>query len=777
MSRARIRLTIALLSTATMFTASAAWGQTAPDAATVDKTEASASASGEPDQDIVVTATKSARGESLQRVAIAVSALPAETLRAQSLNNIRDVGNVTPGVKLDEAVFASFANFMIRGQGLDGSLFTIEPTVSVVVDGMVHENLLGNILDTYDVESVEVLRGPQGILQGRNATGGVVSFRTRRPTDKLQIEGNVLAGSVGRYVVSGLVAGPIVPDILLAKLSVYHTYTNGAFKDNNSGTFRPALYNPSGTDPSPTGDLVRANIWSVRPTIVLKPASNLSITVLGEYSKQTGNGGPGGRIATPQLGYSVALPSNLPQLFGYTPASGKFNVNLDNIGAVDLATGRIVGEVTWDVGPGVFTSITGWRKVDFQGTSDSDGTPFALLQFPKGNRTRSTQFSEEVRFASDFSDVIRFVVGGYYSKLSINTVEYRNTNLLLTGSATNSLLYQFGRFRQDGTSKAIFYNVDVEPIKGFTLSHGGRYTDDEKQINMVPISVCGTAGFINCPNTSTLRSANFHNFSPRFAAQYQVDPRTMIYASYTEGYRSGVFNSRATSVAAIGPAQPETVRSFEAGIKTTLAGGRARINLAAFSETYIDMQRTISVNGIQTLGNAGRARLQGFELETTFRPVDGLTLNGNLSYIKPRFLEFFGLDVDGNGYNPSVDPGLAKNLRFNRVSEWNSYAAIAYTFRLGGEDKLTIGANHVYRSSQFLDTLNELRQPAVNMFGANIRYVHGQWSVNVFGKNLTKVYFADGGTRLLFGPGPNNRAYYVYGGEPREVGVELRFKY
>jgi iron complex outermembrane receptor protein len=726
--------------------------------------------------DIIVTATKSARGETAQRVPLAITALGGAALREGQLNTIKDIGHAAPGVHLDEASFAGFANFMIRGKGLDGTVLTIEPTVGVVVDGMVHELLLGNIFDTYDIESVEVLRGPQGILQGRNATGGVVAFRTRRPTDHLEIEAHATAASNNRFDFSGLVAGPLVPDLLKAKLSVFHSETHGPFYDGNGGTFTPGIYNPSGTDNSSMGTQVRANIWSFRPTLVLTPTSDLTVTLLGEYTHQTGTGGSGGRVASPALGYNVPVPTNLPLLFGYTPPTGKFDINLNEQGDVNLKASRLVGEIVWNVGIGVLTSTTGYRKVDYAGAFDGDATPFALFEFPKGNRTNSDQFSQEVRFASDFSDFVRFVVGGYYSKLSIDTVELRRLNTLTTGSATNSPLFQRGHFEQDGNSKALFYNIDITPFEGLTLSHGGRYTKDTKHISIVPLTVCGSTGFTTCPDTPLSRDASFDDFSPRFAAQYQVTPTTLVYASRTKGYRSGVFNGRATSALSIGPAQPETVQSIEVGLKTTFLNGRARVNIAAYTEKYNDIQRTISVNGIQTLGNAGNARIKGFEIESFLRPFDGLELTGTLAYVQPRFKEFKGLDVDGNGYDPNVDPELARKLRFNRVAEWNSNIGAKYSFDVPGDGRVSVSGNYIHQSSQYFDTLNEFPQPPVDLFNANIRYERGQISVTLYGKNLTREYFGDQGTRFTFGPGPNNRTYVLYGGEPREFGVELGFK-
>jgi iron complex outermembrane receptor protein len=744
-----------------------------------DSSQSSSSGAAKPSDvaDIVITSQKGARGELAQKVPLAVTALSADALRAGQLNAIKDVGHVSPGVQLNEASFAGFANFYIRGIGLDGTVLTIEPAVSVVVDGMVNELLLGNILDTYDMQSVEVLRGPQGILFGRNATAGAVVFTSRRPTDKFEAEAHVTAATQGRLDVSALVSGPLVADLVKGKLSVFHSHTNGQFTDDNRGTFVPAPYNPSGVDPSARFYEVRSDIWAIRPTILSTPTSNLDISLISEFVQQKGTGGAGGRVVGRDGSSTGPFPANLLNLFGYVPPSGKRQINLDEEGFSNLDEYRSVAEIKWGVGPGVFTSVSGLRVVRYQGAFDGDATPFPLFEFPRGNGTNSTQRSEELRFASDFSDVFNFVVGGYYSSLSIDTIELRKTSFLTSGTANNTPRYVRGRFDQDGDSKAVFYNLEYRPIAKLRLSTGGRYTSDHKRITIVPLQTCGsTLGFFNCPDVPFNKKAKFSDFSPKFTAELQATAATMFYVSHTKGYRSGVFNGRATNEASIGPAQPETVQTWETGLKTTFLDGRARVNLAAYTENYKNIQRTISVNGIQTLGNAGSAKISGFELESTYRPFGGLELVGNASYVRARFNEFLGLAVAGPVYNPAVDPQLARQLRFNRVPEWTGYAGARYTWSLPADAQLTARANYIYQSSQFLDTLNELTQKAVGLLETSLNYRKGQWMVSLWGKNLTDRYFADQGTRFTFGPPPNNKTYVVYGGEPRAFGIDVGFE-
>ena len=197
---------------------------------------------------------------------------------------------------------------------------------------------------------------------------------------------------------------------------------------------------------------------------------------------------------------------------------------------------------------------------------------------------------------------------------------------LLQAANTNNILSLQGSARQSGSSVAAFYNIEWEPFSGVTLSHGGRYTKDRKTFSVVPLGVCGPGeNFTRCSTTSFGGKKSWDNYSPKFSVTYEPAPDTNIYGSFTKGYRSGAFNARASTIAAIGPADPETISQFEVGLKTTFLDNRTRINIAAFSSKYNDIQRTVLVNAIQTLSNAARARLRGVELESSVNPFGGLT--------------------------------------------------------------------------------------------------------------------------------------------------------
>ena len=267
-------------------------------------------------EDIVVTADRSARGQTSQRVPVAVTAVSGDMISSMHANTLIDVAQIAPSVNFTgAATLPGFANFFIRGIGVSGSTSSIDPAVNVLVDGMVYDFQGGTILDSFDVESVEILRGPQGILFGRNTTGGVVSVNTRRPTDHFEGRAEITVGNYNRYDASVMLSGPLVGDSLLGKVAVLYRNRDGFVRDRNGGTFVPAPFNPSGIQPdNPTGTLGDMESLTIRPSLTWRPADNIDVNLLGEYVHMNG-GGSASRI---RKDYATFLTDR----FGYTPPAG-----------------------------------------------------------------------------------------------------------------------------------------------------------------------------------------------------------------------------------------------------------------------------------------------------------------------------------------------------------------------------------------------------------------------------------------------------------------------
>lgn len=722
-------------------------------------------------EEVVVRAQKKASGESVQDVPLAVSAFDENSLKKTFAIDLTDVGRLAPNVTLQPvSTFPNFANFTIRGIGVTTSIRTVDPAVNVYVDGIVMGFQAGTILDTFDMESIEVLRGPQGILFGRNTTGGAVSLRTRRPTGEFGIRTQLTVGNFSRFDAAASIEGSIAEGVA-AKLAVINRNQNGFFKDRNGGTFVPALANPSGTEPgSPRVDQPETDTLIIKPTLVLSPTDNLEISFLGSYFRANG-GGAASRAFIPQTGRLLRAQTE----FGYFPPTDEYEINHNLVGRNFTEAKTAIVETNFDAGHGLFTALLGYRDIQYDNSLDVDGTPFTLLHFPD-NEESGDQFSAEFRYASTFSEKWDFTVGLYLFEQEFDILEKRQITGRAAGRDHTNFLYQQGIANQKQDSQAVFGNVNVKFTDRLTGFAGVRYTKEDKQLSAIPIGAC-TGAFTGCPTNRITAEKDWSDTSYRIGGDFRFSDDVLAYASYTTGFRSGNFNSRASAAAIAVPADPEEVKSLEAGLKSTFAGGRARVNVAAFQTRYNDIQRISQgtlPNGTitQTLLNAGRAEITGIELEGNFAPIDTLKIDASLGWIDPKFKEFRGIDADRNGVINAADLEVAKRLRFDRVPEITSYLAATWTLpteAFGGEWSLR--GSWSYRSDYDTDVANnpELAQDAYSVFDASLNFQQDKLRVSLFGRNLGNEYWVD--VKSI------SQNFQAFGGVPRMYGIELEWRY
>ncbi|MEO0996589.1 MAG: TonB-dependent receptor plug domain-containing protein, partial [Pseudomonadota bacterium] len=348
-------------------------------------------------EEVVVFAQK--RAESVQDVPVAVSPITAQQIEDANIVDITDLGFLAPNTQLQAvSTFPGFANFTIRGIGVSTSIRTLDPAVNVFTDGIVLGTQIGAVLDVFDVEAVEVLRGPQGIFFGRNSTGGAVVFRTARPTEEFQGSTKLTVGSHRTGEIETIVQGPL-NDTLRAKLAVQLRRSDGMFEDNNGGTFAPAPNNPNGTQPeNPQKDQSGQESIFIKPTITFQPSDDFDYTLFGQFYNDDGGGSATKAYIDPRL----ASPPLLT-LFGYTPPDDQFDINHNLLGESKTQSWHLIGEGNWTIGNNVLTSVTGIREVTFDSSLDVDGAPFTLIHFPN-NEEEASQFSQELRYAMDISD-------------------------------------------------------------------------------------------------------------------------------------------------------------------------------------------------------------------------------------------------------------------------------------------------------------------------------------------------------------------------------------
>lgn len=413
----------------------------------------------------------------------------------------------------------------------------------------------------------------------------------------------------------------------------------------------------------------------VRPIVVWEPASAFNITFIGEMMNADYSGNDA-RLLVP----SAALLA----VYGYTPPSDRYETNQDTDGGASIKTRRAVIEANLETGAGLLTSVSAWRRVRNVARVDQDGTPFPI-QLSSRDANRSHQFSQELRFASDFSDTIKLVAGGYYSNVVLSALEQRERNSFAIRT-TAPFTQQYAQVSYDQTARtwAGFATADAEVMQDARLSAGLRYTRESKTFEIAPFLTCAGPGFVGCPAAIFHLKRSWNDLSPRIAAQYDASRDLMLYGSWTKGFRSGNFNGRASSSApaALEPSEPESASAFEAGMKWTFWDRRARLNLTAFRTKYDNIQKVLTTTGtVQSIVNAAAATVNGAEVEFSVKPTSRFQLDASFGWTDAKYERFNGLDLTGDGI---PDAALAKQLKFERVPKYTLTISPSYSLSIPG---------------------------------------------------------------------------------------------
>lgn len=721
-------------------------------------------------QEIIVTGQKRAGTVDAQRVSVAVTALDGQSIDRNVITSLQEIGRLAPNVQLQSAgTFSNYANFFIRGIGVSLAIRTVDQAVGLFVDGVYIGFAPESLPDTFDLSSVEVFRGPQGTLFGKNVTGGAVVLERQRPTDKFEGYMQATVGNYGRLDVGGVVNVPL-GDTLAFRVAALKQGRNGFWRDGTTGR-----------------DVSGVDTFSVRPSLRWQPNADVDIVLRGEFVRDTGGAaaieGRDSRIDPRLVGASYTpTPALTQSVFGYTPPADKYRVNHNLAGYVDAKVHGVTLNSDFDLGHGVVTAVLGYRKVQYNSSTDFDGSPYTVFQFPD-NRESQSQKSAEIRYASKFSDIVEFTAGLYYFTQRYSVGERRE--YYSGGGAATPIITQLGNVADEvDKSYAAFLQGQVRIFDNVSLVLGGRYNHETKRIELCPFN---TATFVDlsmasCPVDRLNGRLKASGFTPKIGIDWQVADNAFAYVSATKGLKSGAFNSRATNQPTLGPALDESVWSYEAGIKSELFGRRLRANGAVYYTDYNNVQRpsssTVMVNGIPTVANfvqnAASARIWGTELEINAMPARGLSLDASLGYTNARFRTFTGVDADRNGtYDPAVDDPLATALRFERVPTWQYAVGAGYEWDVGA-GSISTRLSYNWRSSQFADTINSpsIKIPSYGLLDANIAYagLDDRLRVTLFGRNLTDKEYWDYGY-----DGGSHR--FTAGGAPRTWGVELRLTY
>jgi iron complex outermembrane receptor protein len=710
--------------------------------------ETSASADETGVTDIVVTARK--QSESLQDVPMSIAAISGEALESAGYTELNDVARLSGNVFF-EAADRTKPQIYIRGIGTRSYDAGSDSSVGVFVDGVYLGRFGALDMDLMDVERVELLRGPQGSLYGRNTIGGAISVVSRDPASSLEgrLSGELGTGEVGGdwlYSLGASVSGPLAGDDVRGSLSVSRRYRSG---------YQPvSIANIRGGS---------EDAWSGRGKLLVE-LGDATLRLSADYSRVDG---PPLVLVPNQLGGAADNPGGLTPGF-VTPSepSDPYRLSMDALGQGIIKT-TYGGSAQLNVPFGAveLTSITALRKLKIDEVDDLDGTtlPFQVyLAVEDGS-----QFSQELRLNYE-SDTLNVLAGAYYSSEDVDRSEIINfgpASILSFLVAPAPLRWDFDVSLQ-AKSYALFGQIQWEPVENLSLTLGGRYSWDKKA---VAFDTRTTVPFV-ITNYSTSLSRQWESFDPSVSLSYNFSEDVMGYVSYTSGFKSGAFQFIAVSPSiAEQVAEPESVDSFEAGLRTTLLDRHLRLNAAVFSMDYQNLQqlRLIPIGGGVTrilIGNAGSSRIRGFEMEGRAVFDSNWSLDFSYGYLDAKFTDYvFNTTLDFSGNRMQRAPKHTLSLGLNFEAET-------------GVGDLATRIGYAYRSSFFFEADNNLIDPqslegGLGLWDASINLKNGNWTFGLWGRNLTDERYR---RQVLNSTGNAQRGIWA---EPRTFGARVSYDF
>lgn len=703
-------------------------------------------------EEIVTIARKKSDAEAVQDVPIALTAFGADQLEALFVTNVEDLSYVMPNVQLESVgTFPGVQNFSIRGQGINSSIPSVDPTVGVFVDGIYMGTTYGVVIDTFDLEAVEVLRGPQGLLFGRNVTGGAVVLRNARPDGEFGAKVRVKATDEDRAGIAATIEGALVEDKLAAKMVVYYDDDQGYFDNLNPSASNPAPhpFQPFYIEPADGSNVGEMTTKIFRPTLVLTPDDATEWTLIVERGESDGDG---------------AVWTNVTeQRAGTQP---EFETFSDETGFTDMEWTQAILETNiGEVGNGTLTNILGWRRVKANSAADIDGSDLPIFSAP--GFTDQTQLSNEIRWSGSFGDNWESTIGFYYFDQDVSYREARYIWLPppLGPPPVGVNLQRALGGDMDSKNFGAFWSNDFHVGDAWTLTAGLRYTDESKTADIIT-GVCDDNQTFDC--TFVGLSGDWDNVTPKLGAQYRVSDDMQFYGYWSKGYRSGGFNFRNAKPEVIppGPTKEEENSSFEIGMKADFMDNRMRVNVAAFYNEIDDMQRELNIGDpdvivLQGTINAGDVTIKGVELDFVALITDNFSINGSYGW--------------QDGDYDRVDPDFAAFLgpELPRLAPTNYTVGASFDLPMAGGSLFNFMANYSFRedhpyndsNTQFFDDQHRTNASA-NWFSAG-----DKWKVSLYGKNLEDEANWGNLTEIsvLWVAGPMKQG--------RELGLEVTYQY
>ena len=762
-----------------------------------EQAEQTAADSGE----IVVTARR--RAEALQDVPIAVTAYSGEQLEREGALDITDVGDTTPNVTLETSRGTNTTlTAFIRGVGQQDPVAGFEQGVGLYLDDVYLNRPQGAVLDIYDVERVEILRGPQGTLYGRNTIGGAIKYVTRRLPDDPEVR---LKANVGTYGQADLIvsAGGALTEGFRIGGSAARLSREGFGKNLTTGDEN---YNK--------------DIWAIRGTMEMEPIDAVSIRVSGDYTWDDSEARGGHRL----------IPSLCDVLCSH-PSFAVLDDEFDTRGGLadpeqKVRGGGIAGHLTWDIADGyTFKSISAWRHNKSHTPIDFEALPTIDVDVPA--IYEDDQFSQEVQLEIDRGPLAG-IIGAYYLDANANNIfDVRLYSTCPTVPRPGCVVALPGlsavtQGDVDTKTWAIFGDFTYDISDQWSVSLGGRYTSDKRHAKVFRANYVfgGQPGLGGVPPFGDgvqflAATSDFDgkrkdtDFTPRASISFKPNDNHNIYLSYSEGFKGGGFDPRGLTTAtprsnpAVPPTadeiyefmafEPETVRSYELGWKGALFDKRLRMAVALFRANYKDVQIPGSAGGVTAGGvptficittNAGKARFQGVEVEANWAIAEDLATSGDrlnfagtLGFLDAEYREFLTV-VNRNESGAPIAPIEVDMADFREVQntpKWTLSGGLNYDTPLAS-GRLNVNSTLSYRSSsqQFELAVPGIDEDGYALLDASIvwRSAGDRWSIGLHGKNLTDTKYITAGYNFLL-QNPYSGDFIQSNGQPATTPAQL----
>ena len=754
-------------------------------------------------EEVIVTARK--REENLQSTPIAISAFTDKELEYRQIHSTDQLSDITPNLTFDSGSpssgSSSAAQIFIRGIGQTDFTPVTDPGVGLYIDGVYMARSVGNVLDFLDVERIEILRGPQGTLFGRNTIGGAVAIHSKRPDEEKRASVRVQVGNDDMFYITAKANAPI-NDELQANFAVssrnrdgYVTRIYDGVKtgDDDSLAFRAsALWNPNDNFEL----YVAADATKIRengaPTVSngvndLQAFATFGNGLLASCSAVNinPNFGAGGPPSFPPPGVGTG---GAPGCVGPDSFSGAYTSGGTFPVKSDLDTWGVSAEMTWNATEQVsIKSITAYREMEMESSRDGDNTPANI--FATQDFYDHEQLSQEFQFSGTLMENrMSWLFGLYhFQEEGFN----RNPVFLPVGSIQSGGLY-------DNESQAAFFQSTYDLTQQWALTFGVRYTEDTKrftpdQISLGDSSASGFfdptwpnfAGFylpsVGAPIAAGDRLATFAEFEEEFDdtnfmlnLAYQANDDLLVYGSYSEGFKSGGFDQRFTAFTAVPSGfQPETAKSYEIGLKADLFKNQVRLNMALFHTDYDNLQIIIRESFNPITFNGGAATLEGGELELTWVPTDRWYITATVGYIDAGYDKLDPSVTEGSNATPIFITNKLVN-----TPEWSAALGVAYTVDIGDWATLVPRVDWSFHDEQYNDAINEPRlfQDDYSLLNAAItlQTTDGRWEGILAFRNITdEEYLVTGNSSFGTSASYNDNLY----GRPAEWSLSVQYNF